>query len=88
MAFKQEFAHFEGYFLVFIMARSSARFRVSIKDKKTGKAFKVELIEARGLWGERRFRLRLNGREPERIKEATLTDVFDRLRNWLVKQEA
>jgi len=47
---------------------------------------KVELIENPGFWGEKRFRLRVNNREPRRIKEATLTDVFDRLRRWLVKR--
>jgi len=36
--------------------------------------------------GERRYRIRLNGRAPETIKEATLTEVFDRLRRWLVRQ--
>lgn len=68
------------------MARSNARFRLSIKDNKTRTGIKVELIEARGLWGERRYRLRLNGREPAHVKEATLTEVFDRLRRWLVKR--
>ncbi|MBI5382213.1 MAG: hypothetical protein HZA31_09970 [Opitutae bacterium] len=73
--------------MVSLMGRSPARFRISIKDKRTGKALKVELIDAPGLWGERRFRLRQNGKEPELVKEATLTEVFDRLRKWLVKQE-
>jgi len=69
------------------MGRSPARFRISIKDNKTGKALKVEMIDAPGLWGERRFRLRQNDKEPEQVKDATLTEVFDRLRKWLVKQE-
>lgn len=68
------------------MPRSAARFRISIKDKKVGTVLKVELIEAPGLWGERRFKLRVNGQEPGKIKEATLTEVFDRLRRWLVVQ--
>jgi hypothetical protein len=68
------------------MPRANARFRLSLKDRKTGVALKVELIEAPGLWGERRYRLRVNGREPDRIKETTLTEVFHRLRQWLVKQ--
>lgn len=38
----------------------------------------VELIEANGLWGERRYRLRQNGRQPAGVKEATLAEVF----NW------
>ena len=58
----------------------------SPKDNKTRTGIKVELIEVRGLWGERRYRLRLNGREPAHVKEATLTEVFDRLRRWLVKR--
>ena len=68
------------------MPRSAARFRLSIKDKKTGTALKVELIDAPGMWGERRYRLRMNGREPTHVKEATLTEIFDRLRRWLVKR--
>jgi hypothetical protein len=69
------------------MGRSPARFRISIKDNKTGRVLKVELIDAQGLWGERRFRLRQNDKEPEQVKEASLTEVFDRLRKWVVKQE-
>lgn len=38
------------------------------------------------MWGERRYRLRVNGREPERVKVATLTEVFHRLRGWMVKR--
>ena len=68
------------------MPRSAARFRLSIKDNKSRTAIKVELIDAPGLWGERRYRLRLNGREPAHVKEATLTEVFDRLRRWLVRR--
>ncbi len=81
------------------MPRSDARFRRSIKDNKARTEIKVELIEAPGLWGERRDRLRLNGREPAHVREATLTEVFDRsldrletlrlsngLRRWLVKR--
>jgi len=58
------------------MPRFPARFRVSIKDNETQAAIKVELIEAPGLWSERRHRLPVNGREPGRIKGATLTEVF------------
>lgn len=68
------------------MPKSGARFWVSIKGNKPRTTIKVELIEAPGLWGERRYRLRLNGREPAQVKEATLTEVFDRLRRWLVKR--
>ncbi len=75
-----------GEFWVEYMPKSEARFRVSIKDNKTRAGIKVELIDAPGLWGERRYRLRLNGREPDHVKEATLTEVFDRLRRWLVKR--
>lgn len=72
--------------MVSLMPRAAARFRLSIKDRKTGTALKVELIEAQGLWGERRYRIRLNGREPAQVKEATLTEIFERLRRWLVKR--
>jgi hypothetical protein len=68
------------------MPRAAARFRLSLKDRKTGTALRVELIDAPGLWGERRYRIRLNGREPSRVKEATLTEIFDRLRRWLVRR--
>ncbi len=68
------------------MSRSAARFRLSVKDNKTRTALKVELIAAPGMWGERRYRLRVNGREPANLKVATLTEVFDRLRRWLVRR--
>ena len=54
------------------MARSPVRFRVSIKDQKGGRALKVELIDAPGLWGERRCQILVNGRAAETIQEATL----------------
>ena len=66
--------------------KTRARFRISIKDNKRRERIKVELIAAAGLWGERRYRLRQNGREPATVKEATLAEVFDRLRRWLVKR--
>jgi hypothetical protein len=68
------------------MPRADAQYRISIRDIAARKTLKVELIETRGLWGERRYRLRVNGREPATIKEATLTEIFDRLRRWLVKR--
>lgn len=68
------------------MPRAIARFRLSIKDRKDETTLKVELIETPGLWGERRYRIRLNGQAPDRIKEATLTEIFDRLRRWVVKR--
>jgi len=69
-----------------LMPRADARFGLSIKDKRTGTALKVELIDAPGLWGERRYRIRLNGREPQQVKEATLTEIFERLRRWVVRR--
>lgn len=68
------------------MARQPARFRISIKDHQSAATLKVELIESPGLWGEKRFRVRVNNREAQRIREATLTEVCDRLRRWLVKR--
>ena len=75
-----------GKFLFSLMPRAAARFRLSIKDRMTGTALKVELIDAPRLWGKRHYRWRLNGREPDHGKEATLTEVFERLRRWLVKR--
>jgi hypothetical protein len=66
------------------MPRSPARFRLSIKDNQTRTLIKVELIEAPGICGERRDQIRVNGQEAERVKEATLTEVFERLRRWAV----
>ena len=67
-----------------VMPRSAARFRLSIKDNRTRTLIKVELIEAPGIWSERRYQIRVNGQDAEKIKEATLTEVFDRLRRWVV----
>ena len=69
-----------------LMPETAARFRLLLTDKQTSTALKVELIDAPGLWGERRYRLRLNGREPAHVKVATLSEIFDRLRRWLVKR--
>jgi hypothetical protein len=68
------------------VVRKFARFRISLKDHRTLKGIKVELIENHGPWGEARFRLRVNGRAARRINEATLSEVFDQLRRWLVKR--
>ena len=70
------------------MPRTNARFRLSIKDNVLRRTLKVELIETHGLWGERRYRLRVDGRSPANVKEATLTEIFERLRRWLVKKQA
>ena len=69
------------------MPRTEAQYRISIRDNAARTTLKVELIEARGLWGERRYRLKVNGRKATQTKEATLTEIFDRLRRWLVKRD-
>lgn len=72
------------------MARAKARFRLSFKDQHTGESLKIELIEAPDESpfppnaSQRRYRVRVNGRAATKVKEATLTDIFDRLRRWLV----
>jgi hypothetical protein len=38
------------------------------------------------MWGERRYQIRVNGKAADKIKVATLTEVFDRLRRWTVRQ--
>jgi len=68
------------------MPRAAARFRLSIEDKETGMAFKVELIDAPGWWGGRPLPIRLNGREPRHVSEATLTEIRERLRRWRVRR--
>ena len=57
-----------GKLFVGARPRANARFRVSIEDNKTRRRIKVELIEVPGRWDERRYRLRLNGREPDHVK--------------------
>lgn len=65
------------------MQPQTVRFRTPSRGSRR---VKIELIEVRGIWSETRFRRRVNGRAPQRIKEATLTEVFDQLRRWLVKR--
>lgn len=67
-------------------ARSPARFRLSSQDNLTRTLIKVELLEAPGIGGERRDQIRVNGPDAEKVKEATLTEVFDRLRRWVVSR--
>jgi hypothetical protein len=62
------------------MARASARFRISVKDHQTSSTLKVELIEGPTSRQDHRYRLRVNGRDSEHIREANLTYVFDRVR--------
>ena len=72
------------------MARASARFRLSLKDQKSGESLKVELIEipnespfvSNPLAG--RYRVRVNGKAATKVTEVTLTEAFHRLRRWLV----
>ena len=66
------------------MPTSPARFRISIKDQHTGNGLKVELIDSSEVWGERRYRIRLNGHPAAKVPEVTLTEVCDRLRRWVV----
>ena len=65
------------------MARSKARFRISVKDNLTGRSIKVELIPQP--WPGR-YWLRQQGRNAERTREANLSTVFARLRRWLVQE--
>lgn len=66
------------------MPTPRARFRISIKDHQTGEGLKVELVDAPGLWGERRYAIRLNGKPAAKVPQATLSEVFSRLRRWTV----
>jgi hypothetical protein len=82
-------------FFVRRMGRPRARFRLSIKDQRSGDSLKVELIDAPGFWGDppsassygaasRRYRVRVNGRMSTKVKDLTLTEIIGRLRHWLV----
>ena len=72
------------------MPRLPARFRPSIKDNQTRTGLKVELIEAPGLWGGGVVRVVTDaatggsGKDAENVKNGTLTEVFERLRRWVV----
>jgi hypothetical protein len=58
--------------------------RISIKDHHTGEGLKVELVDATGLWGERRYEIRLYGKPATKVKGATVSDISHRLRRWTV----
>lgn len=72
------------------MGRPGARFRLSLKDHQSGESLKVELIPAPNETpfasnpAAGRYRIRVNGKASTKVKEATLTEVFNRLRGWLV----
>lgn len=68
------------------MAREKSRFRISISDKEARETLKIELIDAKTVWSERRFKIRVNGKVASQLPEGTLTEVFDRLRRWMVKR--
>lgn len=68
------------------MPREKSRFRISICDRHAGETLKVELIDVSDPWNERRYKIRVNGRVATQMPEGTLTEVFDRLRRWMVKR--
>lgn len=76
------------------MARTSARFRLSLKDQQTKESLKIELIPApnESLFisnpAAHRYRVRVNGKASTKVKDVTLTEVFNRLRRWLVARAA
>jgi hypothetical protein len=67
---------------------AQARFRISLKDQRSGKNLKVELIEVARLFPSGSFRIRVNDRLATKTPEASLTIVCDRLRRWLCQQVA
>jgi hypothetical protein len=74
------------------MARPRARFRLSLKDRQDGETLKIEPIPAPNETpfasnpAPGRYRIRVNGRVSAKIRDATLADVFHRLRRWLVSR--
>jgi hypothetical protein len=72
------------------MGRPKARFRLSLKDHGSGESLRVELIPVPNETpfasnpAAKRYRIRVNGKAAEKVREATLTEVFHRLRRWLV----
>lgn len=69
------------------MACASARCRLSLKDQRTGESLKVELVPAPDKTpfvsdpAAGRYRVRVNGKAATQVREATLTEVFNRLRH-------
>lgn len=68
------------------MPRKDARFRISIKDNQSGETLKLELVPSDRMWEERRFYIRVNGKRSTKVETVNLTEVFHRLRRWLVRQ--
>ena len=72
------------------MGRPGARFRLSLKDQTTGESLKLELIPAPNESpfvsnpSAGRYRIRVNGKVSTKVREATLTEIFNRLRGWMV----
>jgi hypothetical protein len=67
-----------------IMARYKPRFRISIKDRATGKKLNIEL---RPMPWPGRFAVRQNGKRPHKRAFATTSEVFARLRSWVAQQQ-
>ena len=66
------------------MARRIARFRISLKDNRTGRSLKFEL------WHHCRldqYTSRQNGKRAKSVRVANLSVIFARLRRWLVAEE-
>jgi hypothetical protein len=62
------------------MARLPADIRISLK-KRGGQTHRIELI--RQTFGKR-FWVRRDGKHSEKLREATATQVAERIRHWLV----
>ena len=77
-------------YLCLTMGRPRARFRLSLKDQQTKESLKVELIPAPNDTpfvsnpAAQRYRVRVNGKAATKVQDVTLSDVFNRLRHWLV----
>ena len=73
-----------------VMGRLKSRFRLSLKDQRTGESLKVELIPVANETpfvsnpAAGRYRIRVNGKASTKVREVTLTEAFHRLRRWLV----
>ena len=62
------------------MPRLPADFRISLK-RRGGKTHRIELV--RNPFSQR-FWVRRNGKQLEKLPEATATEIADQIRRWLV----
>jgi hypothetical protein len=76
------FIHAYTYYMSY-QNKQSPHYTVRIENHRTQERLQVELIDTP--FASRSFELRVNGSRPSQMTYATKTQMWDRLRKWMVQ---